>query len=189
MGKAEAVRRGFLKAIDMTSKSFENIGYWDADLATPLDAITQMTKRLKSPETLIVFGARVKLLNHRIKRKAVRHYLGRLYATFASLVLNLQIYDTQCGAKIFKNIPKLKVIFNRPFLVTWTFDVDILAKFIILSKSIGEWTVEDSLVEYPLEKWDDIPGSKLKIRDFLRAPFELFRIYIFLHKRKTGTTI
>jgi glycosyltransferase involved in cell wall biosynthesis len=117
-GKAEAVRMGFLNAIDMTSKSFKNIGYWDADLATPLDAITKMTKHLESPEILMVFGARVKLLNHRIKRKAVRHYLGRIYATFASLVLNLQIYDTQCGAKILKKISELKTVFNRSFSMT-----------------------------------------------------------------------
>lgn len=184
MGKAEAVRRGLLKAINMTSKSFDNIGYWDADLSAPLDSIPKMTQRLEPPEILMVFGSRVKLLNHRINRNVVRHYLGRIFATFASLALNLQIYDTQCGAKIFKNIPELKTILNRPFLVNWMFDVEIIARFLVISQSMGQWTLEDSAVEYPLENWDDISGSKLNISDFLLAPFELFKIFIFLHFTK-----
>ncbi len=181
VGKAEAVRRGFLQAMDMSSMSFENIGYWDADMATPLDAIAKVTQQLEPPEILMAFGSRVKLMHHKIDRKPLRHYLGRIFATLASIVLNLQIYDTQCGAKIFKNTPELKTIFSQPFTVNWIFDVEILARFIVLSKSIGKWTLEDSAVEYPLENWHDIAGSKLRIRDFLMAPLELFRIFIFLH--------
>lgn len=180
-GKAEAVRQGVLKAIGMESMNFKNIGYWDADLSTPLNAITKLTEKLESPEILMAFGSRVKLLNHKINRTAMRHYLGRIFATLASLVLHLKIYDTQCGAKIFKNIPELKTVFAQPFMVNWIFDVEILARFILLGKSTGKWSVEDSAVEYPLEVWHDVEGSKLKIRDFLMAPFELFRIFSYLH--------
>lgn len=182
VGKAEAIRQGFLTAINMSSMNFKNIGFWDADLSTPLEAITKLTHLLESPETLMAFGSRVRLLSHNVNRTAMRHYLGRIFATLASMVLNLNIYDTQCGAKIFKNIPELKTIFDQPFTVNWIFDVEILARFILNCKSSGKWTVEDSAVEYPLENWHDVDGSKLKIKDFLIAPFELFRIFRLLHK-------
>src|SRR5579863_4508639 len=63
-GKAEAVRQGFLAAL---SERPEYIGYWDADLATPLDVIPQFCRALdESPVLEIVLGARVILLGHTV---------------------------------------------------------------------------------------------------------------------------
>lgn len=45
LGKANAVREGVLMAINQ--KKYEVIGYWDADLATPLFEINRMLQVVK----------------------------------------------------------------------------------------------------------------------------------------------
>src|SRR5215216_4466408 len=59
-GKAEAVRAGIQVAM---TKESRYVGYWDADLATPLEEIHRFVHILESDrERDIVFGARVQLL-------------------------------------------------------------------------------------------------------------------------------
>lgn len=173
-GKAEAVRQGFLKAME---SDFKNIGFWDADLSTPLDSINRLCELLDHQKKSIAIGSRVKLLGYKIERHPLRHYLGRLFATCASYVLGLPIYDTQCGAKIFKNNSDLERVFSRPFTVRWIFDVEILARYKLIAIEKGVESLEDSVLEYPLKEWVDIQGSKLKTRDFFLAALELFKIY------------
>lgn len=178
-GKANAVWQGFKKAFQI---GFENIGYWDADLSTPLSTIEKMCKELLKPDIVMVFGSRVRLLNRHIERKTIRHYLGRLFATAASLVLGLPIYDTQCGAKIFKNNNELRRIFNKPFITSWIFDVEIFSRFILLNKYYSTKSLAEIAIELPLQEWYDVAGSKLNFLDFLIAAYELFKISIILHR-------
>lgn len=170
-GKAEAVRRGLSHAIASGSGY---VGFWDADLATPLSTIPRFVEILaERPEILMVFGARVKLLGRRVERKAARHYLGRVFATFVSTVLGLAIYDTQCGAKLFRVTPVCGPLFDAPFLSRWIFDVEILARYL---REVGAAAAAESIYEYPLETWTDVAGSKLEAWDFAVAFFDLIRI-------------
>ena len=85
VGKAEAVRRGVKLRY---RRSPAMVGYWDADLATPLDAILQFRAVLvERPELSLVMGSRVALLGRQIRRQWTRHFLGRAFATAASLAL------------------------------------------------------------------------------------------------------
>ncbi len=79
-GKAEAVRQGFLSAIQ--SEKYDYIGYFDADLATPLDEINYLLDYFEKGY-VIIMGSRVKRLGAEITRNPIRHYLGRVFATLA----------------------------------------------------------------------------------------------------------
>jgi len=172
-GKAEAVRRGVLDAL---GRSPDAVGFWDADLATPLSELPAFLDVLDSePEAEIVIGSRVKLMGRMIERQAWRHYAGRVFATAASLALELPVYDTQCGAKLFRATPLLSRVFERPFLARWVFDVEIIARFMALDPR-GADHVTRSLIELPLTRWLDVHGSKLKTRDFVRAALDLATI-------------
>jgi glycosyltransferase involved in cell wall biosynthesis len=176
-GKAQAVRLGVLKAMDM---DFQYIGYWDADLSTPLDVINKFCDLLNDDRTTMVMGARVRLLGHRINRTALRHYLGRVFATSASIVLGLPVYDTQCGAKIFKNTYYLRKVFSQPFTVKWIFDVEILARFKVTQKIQDGNLFGNSALEYPIKEWTHSSGSKVRIGDFFVATLDLLKIFMFL---------
>ena len=135
-GKAEAVRDGLLWAARQDGVAF--VGFWDADLATPLDAVTDLLEVFRSnPKVEVVFGSRVKLLGRKIERNSLRHYLGRIFATSASLVLDLPIYDTQCGAKFFLVSPTLKQALQEPFCSRWIFDVELIARFLQIYAAEG----------------------------------------------------
>lgn len=181
-GKAEAVRRGMLQAFE-SSSSF--VGYWDADLATPLAEIPRFVEALEQhSERQICFGSRVRLLGRSIDRKAVRHYLGRLFATVASFVLDLAVYDTQCGAKLFRVSARTRSLFAAPFCVNWTFDIELIAR--LQSQTATATLAGDAherIYELPLNHWHDVAGSKVRAGDFFKAFFETLRIY---HKYGRG---
>jgi len=172
-GKAEAVRAGLNFALD---QNMEYIGFWDADLATPLDAIPQFLSVLAAkPELDMVFGSRVKLLGRQVQRKPSRHYLGRVFATVVSLMLRLPIYDTQCGAKIFRVRPQTRELTAEPFRSRWVFDVELLARYI---RQLGSaQRAAQGIYEFPLDVWEDVGGSKIRPFDFLTAFRDVALIY------------
>ena len=175
MGKAEAVRRGMLEGF-ATGAAY--VGFWDADLATPLDAITAFAEILdRNPRLEMVFGARVLLMGRSIRRSAHRHYAGRLFATAVSLALGLEIYDTQCGAKLFRATPAVQALFGEPFRSRWIFEVELLARLVQARRRTAEARPTEVIYEYPLEQWHDVPGSKVRMADFVWAVAELAWIW------------
>ena len=166
-GKAEAVRTGLVAAI---ADGYPLVGYLDADLAAPLETALLLRDVLVGmPAVSMVLGSRVKLLGWRIRRSEKRHYLGRVFATCASLALALPVYDTQCGAKAMRGSPALAAALEAPFLSRWLFDVELIAR---LRDAVGA----DALRELPLPRWEDPGGSSVGLKDFVRAPLELWRI-------------
>lgn len=174
-GKAEAIRHGFLHAIESGP---EMIGYWDADLSAPLESICEFESVLRRlPEIDLVIAARLSLRGRKILRRPLRSFLGRVFVTVASIVLGIRIRDTQCGAKLFRMTPDLVAVFSNPFLAKWVFDVEVIARMRQLRKQAGRSRSEDFLFEAPLDRWEEIGSSRLKSHDFFTAILDLARIY------------
>lgn len=175
-GKSHAVRAGMLEAF---AGGATYCGYWDADLATPLDEIPRFVEVLETQPSLeLVIGSRVKLLGRSIERHPARHYLGRVSATLISLLLDLPVYDTQCGAKLFRNSPESQGLFEDELLSGWIFDVELIARMIRQRRNAGLPAAEFAIYELPLRQWHDISGSKLRIGPaYAAALWEVLRIY------------
>lgn len=177
VGKGEAVRQGVLHSLQYHPTFF---GYWDADLATPLAAVDLLLQSLHHlPELDLAFGSRVRLLGHKIVRSALRHYLGRMMATAVSLAVGVRAYDTQCGAKLFRNSPRTRQLFDAPFTSRWLFDVELLVR---LLPRHGMKSRYDSIVEIPMPEWTDVPGSKVTMGAAVCSLFDLVRFAI-AHRR------
>ena len=82
----------------------------------------------------------------------------------ASKILNIRVYVTQCGAKIFSR-KIFDDFFYEQFISPWLFDVELFAR--LLNVYGIERTIQMSY-EHPVCKWVDIDGSKVKPIFFLR---------------------
>jgi dolichyl-phosphate beta-glucosyltransferase len=171
-GKAEAVRQGLLRAL---ADAADVVGYLDADLATPPAELARLARLMRASDFAAMLGSRVQLLGRNIERRHVRHYLGRVFATCASIVLRLPVYDTQCGAKLFRPTPALRAALAKPFVSRWSFDVELLGR--LLRPGAGVAPVDPARMrEEPLETWKDIPGSKLRPLAAVRSGLDLLRL-------------
>ncbi len=171
-GKAEAVRRGMLAVMEGTP---DIVGYWDADLATPLTELPLFLEVFADhPSIDMVFGARVRLLGRNINRRESRHYIGRIGATLISRTLGLAVYDTQCGAKLFRASSTLRQVLEAPFRSRWIFDMEIISRLV---KVRGRDVTARAIYELPLREWRDVHGSKVRSRDFVRALLDLWMIH------------
>ena len=171
-GKGEAVRRGLLHAIEL---GMEKVGYIDADMATPVSDVCHLVDCLDDGHTDIALGSRVALLGHKIERSPWRHYLGRVFATAASLTLGLPVYDTQCGAKFFRVTDNLKTALATPFVSRWAFDVELIGRLNILGGA-------SKIREIPLREWRDQGGSTLSGMAMITTVLELVKIHRRLQK-------
>ncbi|MDX2171848.1 MAG: glycosyltransferase family 2 protein [Bacteroidota bacterium] len=169
-GKAEAIRQGILKMA--SSNKYKYLAYLDADLATPFSEVLLMENIAEqNPDLWLILCSRWKRLGSNIIRKRKRHLLGRVFATFASIILKLPVYDTQCGAKLIRS-DIASSIFNEPFITSWLFDIELIARIRNLNKA----NIEQLLFEHAVMEWQDVEGSKLKLSHMFKVPLQLLKI-------------
>jgi len=154
---------------------YTHIAYFDADFSTPPGEIVRMLNFVNKNPDVFVVGSRVQLLNAVIQRKWYRHIIGRLVVTIVNFKFRLDVYDTQCGAKIFP-VAMAGVAFSTPFLTSWLFDMEI---FIRLRKA-GMLAYGKEL---PLRYWTDVDGSKLKLMHAFSILKEIVVLYKIKEKR------
>ncbi len=175
-GKAEAVRRGMLLALEGNP---EVVGFLDADLSIPLSQLHLLLEVLaQRPFVQVVMGSRVRMLGRDIRQPLGRYCLSRAAATLISWTLHLGTHDTQCDAKLFRVTPVVKAIWAEPFLSRWLFDVEILFRFLnVFSRGPEREKAKDALYEVPLVALREVRGSKIHARHYMRALWDLYSLW------------
>lgn len=168
-GKAEAVRAG----IKHCNATFEHqyIGYLDADLATTLEEFVDLRNYLKG-NIVFGFGSRIRKIGSTIKRQNDRFLIGRIIATFISTILDIKVYDTQCGSKLFTKAIS-EELFKKEFISTWLFDVELFYRMILL---FGREKAIQKMIEIPLKLWVEKGDSKVKLSYGFKLWFDLYKI-------------
>jgi glycosyltransferase involved in cell wall biosynthesis len=167
-GKAEAVRAGVLQ---MNAKEqFDYFGYFDADLSTSLVTAKDFEQILATyKEVQILFGSRMPQQGALIRKNYLRHLAGRCFSVVINHYFNIDLYDTQCGAKLFRK-KIVPLVFEKEFISRWLFDVEIILR--LKKKYSGVKTVK----EIPLKQWINKKGSKIKLSDLFKLPAEMRKI-------------
>ena len=120
LGKGGAIVQGFKKA------QFDNLGFIDADESVSPEEIMFLLNNLQNYDCVI--GSR-KLKNSRIlaKQSLPRRISSRVFNIIINALFNLNIKDTQCGAKVFKKRAIDKII-SQIKTKDYEFDVELLWK-------------------------------------------------------------
>ncbi len=172
-GKAEAVRRGLHFAI---AEQADIVGFADADFATPVHELVRLLDELERSAADLVIGSRILRLGASIDRKPLRHLVGRVFATVAAAAVGVPVYDTQCGAKLFRVDPRLERALETPFSSRWSFDVELLCRLYGRLGTTSDLPLPVAL-EVPLSEWHEVSGSKLHIGSMAKSFGELLGIW------------
>lgn len=170
-GKAEAVRHGLKFAAKRGDKY---IGFLDADLATPLNAINDfisVADRLHNID--VVFGSRAGGLGRSVYRDFHRKMISLVCATMGRMATGLALKDTQCGAKLFRNTPHLRTCLEAPFTAGWLFDVELFLRI-----SNPEKKTRKNFFEYPVLEWTEVPGSNIKFSDVINGGLSMMSLIL-----------
>jgi glycosyltransferase involved in cell wall biosynthesis len=171
VGKGEAVRAGFNYAFN---RGATQVLFCDADFSVGPDDLLRICDTLRNHHGCkAVIGSRVAIVGSLIQRSAFRHYSGRAFATLVSLTLGHQIYDTQCGAKVFTVDDAVRRAFSQPFLSRWAFDVEVIGRLLRMGQPGDS---QKLILELPLLSWVEVPGSKITLIWQLRTVVELLKI-------------
>ncbi len=182
-GKAEAVRLGILEL--SKTNLYDWLGYFDADFSTELEEIEHYFKFIPVNRYYdLIVGSRINRLGSIIKRNEFRHYVSRIIGTLTSRMLEMPVYDTQCGAKLI-NKSVVNALFTEPFIGSWMFDVELFARLILLK---GHQTASNNIIEVPLLKWIEKGESKVSFAFIFKLPLELWRIrQHYFNKKKSNS--
>ncbi|HEU5431713.1 MAG TPA: dolichyl-phosphate beta-glucosyltransferase [Thermomicrobiales bacterium] len=169
-GKAAAVRAGMLAARG------DQIAFCDADLATPLDYLTDLRAAVVAGCDVAI-GSREGIGARRLGEPVYRHLMGRVFNGIVRLCVLPGIQDTQCGFKLFTR-PAAEAILARTRLYrepravagprVTAFDVELL----VVARALG-WRVCATPVV-----WTYGVGSKVHpARDTWNNVRDLFQVW------------
>ena len=166
LGKGGAVYAGWRQHQDD-----DWLAFVDADgscAASEVARLVAMTRSepAASGEKSALFASRIKMLGRRVDRLLKRHLLGRVYATLVSELLQVPVYDSQCGLKLvpraaFEKVADLLGVKN------FAFDVELMVALLDTGCEISEVPID----------WHETPGGKVNLlKDSWRMAGDVWRI-------------
>lgn len=159
-GKANAISQGYFYLKDSLLDD-DIFSYFDADLSVSLETFNELSQFLdKCP---VVIGSRLETDNNTVEKKTIRKMIGRSIAFWINIILPHHIYDTQCGAKLFKgNI--LHTCLSSTFICHWLFDVELLLRL-----------KPEDIIEVPIN-WRHVKGSKIGFKSIPIVILDLLKL-------------
>jgi len=160
-GKGYTVRQGVRAA------SGQYVLFTDADLSAPIEELNKLLDVALKEGVDVVIGSRALDRTYIEKHQSrFREFGGLMFNFMVRLLLGLQLYDTQCGFKLFHRERSRKV-FDKQTTFGFGFDAELL----FLAKRNGL-----KIREIPV-RWSHAEGSKVNLmRDGFRMFFDLVRI-------------
>jgi dolichyl-phosphate beta-glucosyltransferase len=140
-GKGAAVRRGILAG------RAPLVGFFDADLATPLDTLPTAIAALRGGAAAAIASRHVPGASFVETQPLTRRLGGQVFRTLSGALVS-GIADTQCGFKFFQR-PAVTAALVRTRTTGFAFDVEMLHR---IQRDGGE------IVELPVA-WTDRAGS------------------------------
>jgi dolichyl-phosphate beta-glucosyltransferase len=161
-GKGAAILAGW----DL-GKGYDYLGFVDADGAVPAAEVVKLAQLLESKDYPgAIFGSRIRMLGYNVIRTWKRHLSGRLFAFLVGIMIEQNVYDSQCGLKF---IPQKYFTSIRGKLkgMGFAFDVEILWALKYVGCPINEVPIN----------WFDTPGSKVSLlKDTIKMFLAVFTI-------------
>ncbi len=166
LGKGAAVRRGMLEAVGAVRV------FSDADFSTPVYELEKILPEIEKGADVCI-GSRA--LNPSLIKKHqpfYREFMGKTFNRIIRVILFSGIKDTQCGFKGFTD-KAADALFSKASIDGFGFDVEIL----YIARKMGL-----SIVETPVEWYNDLRSTVSPIKDSLKMIFEILKIRK-LHKK------
>lgn len=151
-GKGAAVRRGLLGS---TSRF---VGFFDADLATPVETLTAAMGHLQQGATAVIASRHVTGASFVRPQPVVRRAGGAAFRVLARTLVH-GVHDTQCGFKFFERAALRRALVQCQ-TTGFAFDVELLQH---IQRDGG------SIVEIPIAWTDDIRSTFHPVRDGLSS--------------------
>jgi len=159
-GKGAAVRRGILAG------RAPLVGFFDADLATPLDTLPAAIAALRGGAAAAIASRYVPGASFVETQPLTRRLGGHVFRTLSGALVS-GVADTQCGFKFFQR-PAVTAALVRTRTTGFAFDVELLHR---IQRDGGE------VVELPVA-WTDRAGSTFHpVRDGIAS----YRAVLALH--------
>ena len=159
-GKGAAVRRGILAG------RAPLVGFFDADLATPLDTLPDAIAALRGGAAAAIASRHVPGARFVETQPLTRRLGGHVFRTLSGALVS-GVADTQCGFKFFQR-PVVTAALVRTRTTGFAFDVELLHR---IQRDGGE------VVELPVA-WTDRAGSTFHpVRDGIAS----YRAVLALH--------